>query len=137
MKKYLLDACALIAFLSDEEGAELVENLLQQASDQQISISIHKINLLEIYYGLYRDESHAKAKTILKLIQQLPVHIISDLSDKVFEIAGRIKANYRLSLADSIFIAQGTHDKCILVTSDHHEFDEIEKSEKIVFKWIR
>jgi len=48
--KYVLDACALIAFLSDEKGANKVGNLLYQSESGVTTLLIHNINLLEINY---------------------------------------------------------------------------------------
>jgi hypothetical protein len=53
--RYVLDACALIAALADEEGAVVIGDLLKQAArTHTISISIAKINLLEVYYDIYK-----------------------------------------------------------------------------------
>jgi PIN domain nuclease of toxin-antitoxin system len=46
--KYVLDACALIAFLNDEDGAQRVEQLLSQADRAPNTLFMHEINLLEI-----------------------------------------------------------------------------------------
>jgi len=35
---YILDACALIAFLDDEEGADIFEDMLVQARNNQITL---------------------------------------------------------------------------------------------------
>lgn len=137
MTTYVFDACALIAFLADEEGAECVDELLNQASENECTILMHKINLLEVYYGIYREEPLDKANEVIHFVQQLPIHIISELSNNVFEIAGKIKATYRVSLADSIFVAQGMEKQGLLVTSDHHEFDLLEQKENIKFMWVR
>ena len=59
--KFVLDACAIIAFLNDEEGADKVEELLWQRERFSCTLFIHEINLLEIYYGVYRDESEELA----------------------------------------------------------------------------
>ena len=40
MKTFVLDACALIAYFNDEEGAEIIETLL--AGRNQIFVSIQK-----------------------------------------------------------------------------------------------
>ena len=57
MKKvYVLDACALIAFLNDEVGAQFVETLLSEATAQDVDLVMNRVNLLEIYYGVYRDD---------------------------------------------------------------------------------
>jgi hypothetical protein len=59
------------------------------------------------------------------------------LTDSVFNEAGRFKASYRISLADSIALAETIVSSGELLTADHHEFDVIEKQEEIKFHWIR
>jgi PIN domain nuclease of toxin-antitoxin system len=44
----VLDACALLAFLNDEEGAEKIEDLLNQPAAYDVSVSMSIINLLRI-----------------------------------------------------------------------------------------
>jgi predicted nucleic acid-binding protein len=58
-------------------------------------------------------------------------------SDEIFLQAGRLKASYRVSLADSILIAQSIMSNAAILSSDHHELDKIEQSEQIKFHWIR
>jgi PIN domain nuclease of toxin-antitoxin system len=48
--KYIFDACALIAYLTDDRGADLVEDLLKQAENGEIVIFMSVINLVEVYY---------------------------------------------------------------------------------------
>ena len=50
MPNYLLDACALLAFLNDEEGAETVSGLLDQARNEKITLNMNAANLIEVYY---------------------------------------------------------------------------------------
>ena len=45
----VLDACAVIAFLRDEAGAESVEALLCAAEEGRLRLSMNKVNLLEVY----------------------------------------------------------------------------------------
>ena len=45
---YFLDACALLAFLNDEEGADKIEDFLNQSAANTTSISMSIINLLEV-----------------------------------------------------------------------------------------
>jgi PIN domain nuclease of toxin-antitoxin system len=51
---YVFDACALIALLTNEDGAEIVKGLLQEAIEGKNKIIMHKINLLEVYYDAYK-----------------------------------------------------------------------------------
>ena len=134
---FVFDACALIAFLGDEPGADLVENLLEKADNGTHQLMIHKINLLEIYYGVYRDDGHETADLVLQTIKKLPVQIISSFSDEVFLEAGSLKAQHKLSLADSIAVAEANIRKARLVTADHHELDTLDELKKFRPYWIR
>lgn len=138
MKKvYVLDACALIAFLGDEEGAQLVEALLSEASIQKVDILISKINLLEIYYGIYRDDGFQEANSAMERILNLPLTIIDTLTEDVFYEAGKLKAENKISLADAIAIGEANVRGVELVTCDHHEFDSLVAEGKMRACWIR
>ena len=47
---FILDACAVIALLAGEQGAENVKALVQDAIEEKITIKMNQINLLEVYY---------------------------------------------------------------------------------------
>jgi predicted nucleic acid-binding protein len=132
-----MDACALIAFLRDEPGAEAVTTILKYAKQGKAEICMNSLNLLEVYYDIYRNLGKTKANEELSMIKKLPIRIQSELTDRVFNEAGRFKASYRISLADSIALAETTVSGGELLTADHHEFDVIEKQEEIKFHWIR
>ena len=52
--------------------------------------------------------------------------------------AGRIKSDFRrLSLADSVALAEASVCNGILVTADHHEMDKLDKQGVVRFLWIR
>jgi hypothetical protein len=48
-----------------------------------------------------------------------------------------LKAKYKISLADSIALAETIRKGGSLVTSDHHEFEPLEKPENIKITWYR
>jgi uncharacterized protein len=133
----VLDACALIAFLNDEEGAEKIEELLRLAERKERALLLHEINFLEIYYGVYRDEGNQMADHVWDKILCLPVEVIRGLESAVFQEAGRLKALYAVSLADSIALAEAKTRGVPLVTCDHHEFDKLEQKGELFFSWIR
>ena len=133
----ILDACALIAYLNDENGADIVENVFHQTLNGQTFVVMGIINLLEVYYGVMRDVGAHKADEVLKECRALPIGIISDISDEVFKEAGRVKASYRVSLADSLALGLALTTGNFLLTTDHHEFNAIEGKEPIKFVWIR
>ena len=98
---------------------------------------MHKANLLEVYYDIYRFLGSKKADSVLSEIVKRPIIINDVISDEFFYHAGRLKASYRISFADSFALAQTIVTNGELLTADHHEFDLIEKKEAIKFRWIR
>jgi len=136
-KTYILDASALIATIKQESGAITVAELYEEAAMGKLDIIINKINLLEVYYGFRREHDKEYADKILKSILSSIV-IISDMSIEVLVEAGRIKSEYRrISLADSIVIAETSNRSGYLVTADHHEMDLLDKAGVVNFLWIR
>ena len=136
-KKYILDACALIAFVKDEEGANIVEDILNEVNIGKAIMYMNKLNLFEVYYGIRRAEGFHQAEVFYSMVSKLPIIIIDGISDDVFREAGRIKSLYKMSLADSIALGEAYVMNASLVTCDHHEFDIVDENENIAFTWIR
>jgi len=133
---FVLDACALVALLKNEKGADNVVAAYKKAENDEAQIIINRINLLEVYYGFYRESGKEYAENIIDSVSKSIVSI-SEFDKSLFNEAGRLKASYRISLADSIVLAQSIVSSGILLTADHHEFDVIEGKEPIRFGWIR
>ena len=135
---YVLDACAVLTLLRDESGADVVADIINKANIREVMISIHKANLLEVYYDIYRTVGKMKADEVIDEIRNQPIAIVSDISDDLFKEAGRLKSLYRISFADTFALAEASITGGILLTSDHHEMDIIEQNEpNIKFQWIR
>jgi predicted nucleic acid-binding protein len=132
-----LDACALLAVLAMEKGAENIRNLFQKTVDHRALLMMNKFNFLEVYYKIYRAYGKAEADNLLKIMEQTPITINDTLTDEIFKEAGRLKSKYKLSLADSIAISESIINKGSLVTADHHEIEPVETAEKINVTWFR
>lgn len=137
MSEYVIDACALIAYLDDEDGAAVVEELFRDAESSGEDILLHEINLLEVYYGAHRAGGLELAEDVLETVQALPLHVVKGLGDETLREAGRLKATYRVSLADSIAAAEARVRGCALVSADHHELDVLDYRKELKFLWIR
>ena len=136
-KIYILDACAIIAFLSGEQGSENVKQLFQDAIENKIILKMNQINLLEVYYNSIKKYDQNVANKILEGISELPIEIIIGLKNEVLKEAGRIKIKYKIPLGDSIVVAECIIGNGILVTSDHNDFEKLQKGENISINWFR
>ena len=136
-ESFILDACALIAYLKQEAGYELMISFFDRAIDKEITLFMHKLNLLEVYYGFYRDDGKELAEAILSDSLSLPIKIVDDLGDHLFREAGRLKASCDISFADSIVLAFASVTGRAIITADRHEFEPLEHKEAIKFSWIR
>jgi len=133
----ILDACALIAALREEQGVETVVRLMERSAADEISLRMTRVNLLEVYYDSIKRLGLRHAHDFLDKMQENPIEIIPEISDDALREAGRLKASYRISLADSIGLAEAYVNDGLFVTADHHELDIIEQNESIKFLWIR
>jgi len=133
----VLDACALIAVLAMEKGAANIRNLFQRAMDHQAFLIMNKFNFLEVYYKIYKAYGKREADNLADIMKQMPVIINDTLKDETLKEAGRLKASYKISIADAIAIAETVINNGTLVTSDHHEIEPIEKNEEISVFWFR
>ena len=118
----VLDACAIIAYLHDEDGAEVVDSILK---DNNYQCFAHALNICEVYYGFMRAKDELAAKAAIAEIEAAEVVIIDTIDRELWQLAGQLKARNRLSLADSIALALAMRMQAELVTSDHHELDRI------------
>ena len=134
---YFLDACALIAFLSGENGSDKIKLILQDALQKKVILRMNQINLLEVYYNTIKKYDQNTANKVLEEIGELPIEIIIGLKNDVLKEAGRIKAKYKIPLGDSIAVAECIVENGILVTSDHNDFEKVRKEENMTINWFR
>jgi predicted nucleic acid-binding protein len=120
-----------------EQGAGNIRNLFQKSVDHQALLLMNKLNFLEVYYKIYKAYGKASANDLADTMKQMPILIKDTLDDAVLREAGRLKANYKLSIADSIAVAETIINNGTLVTSDHHEIEPVKKHEKLKVFWFR
>ena len=134
---YVFDACALIALLSKEKGYENVEKIIEKSKAKNAQIIMNRINLYEVYYNICKTYDENTALKFLNEIKSSPIKINNEINDNIIINAGKLKTKYKMSLADSIGLAETIISNGIFVTADHHELDVVDKNEKIKFLWIR
>ena len=133
MKNYLFDAFPLLCWLQEEPGYELIDDLLNEAETGKSSISMHIINLGEVFYRLCRVSGMKRGEEILDKIRMLPVKILSISDEEVME-AAKIKAKYPISYADAFAVAKALQSGATVVTGDP-EYKRVSKIIEIL--WIK
>lgn len=119
---YVLDACAMIAYLNGEAGAEVVDQLI---GDPRHDCHAHAINLCEVYYDFIRRADETTAEQAIDDLTAAGVNDRDDFDAPFWREAGKLKAGRRLSLADALAVSLAKRLGAELVTSDHHEFDAL------------
>ena len=132
---YVLDACALIAFLNREAGASVVDGLL---TDPESVCFAHAINMCEVYYDLVRRSGSPTARQAVADLIAVGVRVRQDMDIAFWQQVGNLKVNPgKLSLADCFALALAIHTGATLVTSDHHEFDPLVPLQLSPIQFIR
>lgn len=130
-KRYLLDTSAILALRGDEPGADDVESILRKSESGEAEVYVSFMSYMEAYYRIWRLEGEESAKRMYAELLSLPVFRI-DVNDGILLRAGAIKANYRLSVADSWIIASAMEVKASLVHKDP-EFEQVEDIVSLIF----
>ena len=119
---YILDACALLSLIKEEEGAAIVRQALE--SEDNISL-IHAVNLCEVYYNCLRCYGNDPTEKLLDRLLEAGLIVRNDMDSDFWKAAGALKARGRISLADCFAIALTVREDAVLLTSDRHEFEPL------------
>jgi len=117
MKRYVLDASALMTFFEDRAGAGKVEELLAKAVEAKRPLAMSVVNWSEVYYSVWRARGEKAAASKLQEIAQLPIELV-DVDQELGKLAARLKAEHNLPYADCFAAALAAARKATLVTSD-------------------
>lgn len=117
-KKFVLDAWAILALLQGEEpAATRIKELLEEALDQSIELSVSMINLGEVYYRIGKAKGQEQAEKVFIDIQRLPISFISTTDERIIAAAKLIML-HPISYANAFAASASLEKKAILVTGD-------------------
>lgn len=131
---HCLDACAVIAYLRQEPGAEVLKELIELPTT---FLAMHVCNLGEVYYDFFREDGLTAAQTAWTHTLALPLELRREADDAFIQRVGIIKVEERVSFADAFAPALTERLSIPLVTTDHHEFDAVERKGHFRFLWLR
>jgi predicted nucleic acid-binding protein len=132
---YVFDSSAVIAFLQREPGAEVVAEILKEPRNRCL---IHAINVCEVYYDVYRRSSEEDASGLEEILVTTGLEVVEAIPSPLWQTAGKLKAEWRrISLADCIALALALLENGTVLTSDHHELDQIAEASICPIRFIR
>jgi len=106
-----------MAWVQDEPGAQIVEDLLVEANRKDERLLLHEVNLAEVYYLSIRRVGEAQTQTLAAQLLSLPIQVISTTPEILWQ-AALVKARYPLSLADAFAMASAIIWDAAVVTGD-------------------
>ncbi len=114
---YVLDASALLRFLSNEPGATEVERLFKQASAGDIQLLMSAVNWAEVLYVVLKAYGPPAMAAIESRMLSLPMQMIS-LDAINAKDAAEFRFKHKIPFADSFAGALALVNKATLVTAD-------------------
>lgn len=131
---YVLDSSAMIALLTGEAGAGVVEAVL---IEEEARCYAHAAQMCEMFYDALRQSSEENALAAVAAIEGLGVEIRADFDPQFWQEVGRFKVKYKASFADCIGLALAKRLDADFLTADRHELDAIENQGEIGVVFIR
>ena len=122
MSIHILDASAIVAYVTGEPGEKIVAALL---ADSTATCYAHTLNLCEVYYGAIRKTDVQRAQQTIQNLFTDGVIERRDMNRRFWQRVGELKARGRISLPDCFCISLAQELGGEVVTSDHGEFDPL------------
>src|SRR5208337_32143 len=132
MKKYALDANALLDFLDAGPGAQRVRAILHETQQQRAAALVSALNWGEVFYLLWQKRGEEKARQTIAALSRLPLEIVPvDLAQAVK--AGELKAVHKIPYVDCVAAALAVLQRATLVSSDR-DFEKLGRQFPVL--WI-
>jgi len=131
-KKVVLDSYAVLTYMQEEPGWQKVRDILWDAYKGKYTVFLNCVNLGEVYYIVYKAFGATIADKALSLIKLWPLKFVN-IKEDIAIVAGRMKAENKISYADAYVVATALMKKASILTGDR-EFKEVE--EFVNINWL-
>jgi predicted nucleic acid-binding protein len=129
VRRYVLDANAVMRFLQRGPGFERVSSLFKMASAGEIQLLLSVVNRGEVLYGLARRSGIQQALEDLKILSGC-VELVG-VHEEDADAAAILKLRYKLGFADCFAAELAMRTKATLVTADP-EFAKLGRQLKVL-----
>jgi predicted nucleic acid-binding protein len=123
----LIDTGIFVSVLNKEKGFESSVDFLEKIRNNKIEgfISVMTIaEIISIYHRLGGEEETIVAKTNIENL--IGEDKIVPVTKSIAELAGKVKADYRMSLGDAFIIATALSIGCACVVSPDPEIRQVD-----------
>jgi predicted nucleic acid-binding protein len=125
VRRYVLDANALLIYLGDREGATRVQTLLNGSLRSRSPLLMSAVNWGEVIYSIWKQGGEVEARRVETNVARLPLLILEADRERATR-AAELKASHGLGYADSFAAELALDNAATLVTADP-EFAKIGK----------
>jgi ribonuclease VapC len=129
MKIYVLDASAVVRYLTNGAGAAKVDALIDRGFRGEARLSISVVNWGEALYSLANMRGLNQAKAALMALNALVEPVLVD--EALAEAAAAVRFHYKLGYADCFAAALALRLNATLVTTDP-DFAKLGKRLKVM-----
>jgi predicted nucleic acid-binding protein len=112
----------MIAFLDDDRGAEVVEQVLTEPGSMCYA---HIFNLTEVYYIYFRRGAKDMAEEALQSLLETGIIVRDDHDTDFWKGAATVKGTHAMALPDAFCLTLAQRIEGTIVTTDHTEFDPL------------
>ena len=131
-KAIVFDSWSVLAYLEAEPAGPKVADIIADAHENSISLSMTVVNVGEVWYIIARKMSEAEADRSIAELGQLGIEFV-DADWKLTREAAIFKSKNKMSFADCFAAALAKENKADLVTGDQ-EFKQIEGEVRML--WV-
>jgi predicted nucleic acid-binding protein len=117
LRRYVLDANALISFLEGRPAAPKVRRLLEEVEQSDLPLLLSAVNWGEVFYVSWRLHGEGLARAIESKLRRLPILVMAADQERATRAAA-LKQKHNLSYADSFAAELAIDYKAWLVTAD-------------------
>jgi predicted nucleic acid-binding protein len=128
---FVLDTSAILTLWNEEEGAATVDKILRDGARHR-KVFASFMTFMECRYRVWKDKGQSAADEIFRSLALLPITRV-DVDDSLLMTASALKAQFKISVADSWIVATAISRNAILVHKDP-EFEAL--SDKVTLKTL-
>ncbi len=114
---FVLDTSAILVYLSNEKGSDLIEELLDKAVLKEASLYTSYLVISELYHLIGSELGISKANEAIVTVRRWPIELV-EVGESIALAAGRLMVKDSLPIQDAITVATAIDKKASLITSN-------------------